>query len=80
MHTLSFLAARAVCLNSIDQCADIVRNGPLPHPDVLDSILMFEEDMVLTEQARAKISEAEYTFRVSKTVRYFASLLDKCEH
>ena len=31
----------------IGQCADLVRNGPLPRPDVLEIILRFEEFLVL---------------------------------
>jgi hypothetical protein len=79
MHKLSFLAARSICLDAIDQCSDLVRNGPLPQPDVLEVVLKFEEVMVLTEQTRDSMSDTEYTSRVLQNVKDFAFLLQRYE-
>ena len=78
MHKLSFLAARALCSNVIEQCVDLVRNGPLPRPDVLDVILRFEESMVLTEQSQKSMSDSDYTSLILNIARHFAGLLDAC--
>ena len=78
MHRLSFLAARALCSNAIEQCVDLVRNGPLPRPDVLDLILRFEESMVLAEQSQKSMSDTEYTSLILNIARHFAGLLDAC--
>ena len=80
MRSLSFYAAHALGVHTIGQCADLVRNGPLPRSDVLEIILLFEELLVLAEQSHATMSDAAYASLVLKTLMHFAMSLNACEH
>jgi len=75
MHSLMFLAARIVCKDTIAQCVDLIRHGPLPRPDVLEIILMVEEAMVHTDQSVLVYTEDAYISCVRRILYDFTWLL-----
>ena len=75
VHSLRFLAARVVCKDTVTQCVDLIRHGPLPRPDVLDLILMLEEAMVTTDQYRFVLTEEAYVSYVMDIVRDFSRFI-----
>ena len=74
MHSLRFLAARALCQDTISQCVDLIQYGPLPRSDVLDAILMLEEAMVTVDVSSAVINDDEFVYVVSRIVCKFTRL------
>ena len=75
VHSLRFLAARVVCKDTVTQCVDLIRHGPLPRPDVLEMVLMLEEAMVMADQYRFVRMDEAYVSCVMRIVRDFSRLI-----